>query len=103
MKKVFYLFTFTIFLVACVFSSSQKDKPEGSLNVTSPAPETDAAPSTDNHIYVDTSTGPNEAPANSETPPATTPGNSENGGGKGNQAGREMNVPPPSLDTVAIH
>ena len=102
MKKVFYLFTVTIFLFACVFSSGEKDKPEGSVNVTSPAPETDAAPSTGNHIYVDTSTIPNEAPANSETPPAPTPGSSETGG-KGSQAGREMNVPPPSLDTVAVH
>jgi hypothetical protein len=102
MKKVFYLFTTTIFLVACVFSSSEKDKPEGSLNVTSPAPETDAAPSTDNHIYVDTSAVPNEGPANSETPPATT-ANPGSNNGKGSQPGREMNVPPPSLDTVAVH
>ena len=102
MKKVFYLFTVTIFLFACVFSSGEKDKPGGSVNVTSPPPETDAAPSTGNHINVDTSTIPNEAPANPGTPPAPTPGSSETGG-KGSQAGREMNVPPPSLDTVAVH
>ena len=80
MKKVFYLFTVTIFLFACVFSSGEKDKGPEHVNVTSPPPETDAAPSTGNHINVDTSAIPNEAPANSGTPPATTPGSAETGG-----------------------
>jgi hypothetical protein len=102
MKKVFYLFTVTIFLVACVFSSNEKDKGPEHGNVTSPAPETDDAPSPGNNMNVDTTVA-NDGHANSDATPTTTSGNPGSSDGKGSQAGKEMTVPPPTLDTVALH
>ena len=102
MKKAFYLFIFTIFLFACVFSNKEKDKGQESVRVTSPAPESDAAPSTDSHISVDTAVG-KDRDTKSETAPSTASGSSESNNSKGSQGGKEMSAPPPNLDTVAVH